>query len=244
MIKFTRMHNFVFLDTETTGTGPKDRLCQLAFKTPTETFCKLYKPPLRIPPEASAVTHITNKMVADCDSFQESEEYPRIKAMLEDPNTIMVCHNAQFDQGMLIKEGIHPTQYICSLKVVRFLDKEARFSQYKLQYLRYFLELEVEAQAHDALGDVLVLEKFTEYLLKEMIKEYGTEEAAIKAMLEISQNPILLSSINFGKHNGKKIADLAIEDPGYLEWLLAQKIQKPDGEEDWIYTLQFHLKKL
>ncbi len=238
------MHNLVFLDTETTGIGPNDRLCQLAFKTAEETYNELFKPPLRIPAEASAVTHITNKMVADKPAFQESEDFSRIKALLEDPSTIMVCHNAQFDEGMLIREGINPSQYICTLKVIRYLDKEAKFTQHKLQYLRYFLELEIEAAAHDALGDVLVLEKFFEYVLEEMIKECGgDEEAAIAKMIEISQNPSLLSMFNFGKHSGKKISDVAVSDPGYLEWLLAQKIQNPNGEEDWIYTLKFYLGK-
>ncbi len=238
------MKTLVFLDTETTGIGPDDRLCQLAFVTEGETYNELFKPPIRIPAEASAVTHITNKMVADKPTFQDSLDYPRIKSLLEDPNTIMVAHNAQFDEAMLVREGIQPSQYICSLKVIRYLDKEAKFTQYKLQYLRYFLEIEIEAAAHDALGDVLVLEKFFDYILEEMKKETGgDEDTAIAKMIEISQNPSLLTSITFGKHNGKKIVEVARIDPGYLEWLLAQKIQNPNGEEDWIYTLKFHLGK-
>jgi DNA polymerase III epsilon subunit-like protein len=239
------MYNFVFLDTETTGTGPGDRLCQLAFKTSDETYNALFNPGRKIPAEASAVTHITNKMVADKPAFKESPDYLRIKELLEDPSTIMICHNAQFDNGMLEREGIKPNAYICSLKVVRYLDKEMKFSQYKLQYLRYFLELEVEAAAHDALGDVLVLEKFFEYVYEEMLKECGgDEEATIQKMLEVSTNPSLLSIFSFGKYAGKKISDVASQDPGYLEWLLNQKLQNPDGEEDWIYTLRFNLKKL
>lgn len=238
------MKTRVFLDTETTGIGPNDRLCQLAFKTANETYNALFKPPLPIPPEASAVTHITNKMVADKPAFRESQDYSRIKVLLEDPESIMICHNAPFDESMLVREGITPSQYICTLKVIRYLDREAKFSQHKLQYLRYFLELEVEAAAHDALGDVLVLEKFFDYVLAEMIQECGgNEDAAIAKMIEISQNPSLLSMINFGKHAGKKISDVAVSDPGYLEWLLAQKMQNPDGEEDWIYTLKHYLKK-
>jgi len=238
------MRNLIFLDTETTGVGPDDRLCQLAFKSATETYNELFKPPLRIPAEASAVTHITNKMVADKPAFLESTDYTRIKSLLEDSSVIMIAHNAPFDDGMLRREGITPAQYICTLKVIRYLDKEAKFTQHKLQYLRYFLELEIEAAAHDALGDVLVLEKFFDYVLEEMIKECGGDEAqAIAKMLEISQNPSLLSMFNFGKHNGKKIADVAQTDPGYLEWLLAQKLQNPNDEEDWIYTLKHHLGK-
>ena len=238
------MFNFIFLDTETTGIGEKDVLCQLAFKTEDQLFCELYKPAIKIPPEASAVTHITNKMVADRPSFQESDDYVQVKTLLEDENSIMVCHNAPFDNSMLVREGITPSQYICTLKLARYLDKEGKLSQYKLQYLRYFLEIEIVAQAHDALGDVLVLEKLFDRLFTSIKKETdGDEVKAIKRMIEISNEPSLLNAINFGKHAGKKIAEIAQSDPGYLEWLLAQKMQKPEGEEDWIYTLKYYLKK-
>ena len=51
------MKKIIFFDTETTGNEPrKDFLCQLAYKTTTETFCELYKPSIPIPPEASVVT--------------------------------------------------------------------------------------------------------------------------------------------------------------------------------------------
>ena len=36
---------FIFLDTETTGTGPEDRLCQIAFKPEGEpAVCELFNP--------------------------------------------------------------------------------------------------------------------------------------------------------------------------------------------------------
>ncbi|MEY2671992.1 MAG: polymerase subunit epsilon [Candidatus Parcubacteria bacterium] len=156
------MKKIVFLDTETTGINATDLLCQLAYKSGDEIFCELYNPGMKIPPEASAVTHISNKMVADKPSFKESGDYKNIKSMLEDDDTIMVAHNAKFDIGMIKKEGIVPAHTICTLRVVRALDKDGKIPQHKLQYLRYFLDIDIEAQAHDALGDVLVLEKLFE----------------------------------------------------------------------------------
>src|SRR3989338_8160265 len=59
------MFKIIFFDTETTGNTENDFICQIAYKTDDENFTGLYKPPTKIPPEASAVHHITNKMVAE-----------------------------------------------------------------------------------------------------------------------------------------------------------------------------------
>lgn len=240
------MKKIIFLDTETTGNEPaKDYLCQLAFKTKDETFSELFQPPISIPPEASAITHITNKMVADKKAFQESNNYGAIKLLLEDPSSVIVAHNAKFDVAIIEKEGIVPANIICTLRVARALDKNNVIPQYKLQYLRYYLDIDIEAEAHDALGDVLVLEKLFERLLHKMMKEDAlTEEQAVEKMIEISGRPSLMNMFSFGKYNGKTIAEVAEIDKGYLEWMLAQKEQNPDNEEDWIYTLKYYLSRL
>src|ERR1035437_8933420 len=108
------MKKLIFRDTETTGNEPaKDYLCQLAFKTEGETFCELFKPPIPIPPEASAVTHITNRHVADKPAFRDSSNYGTIKLMIEDPTAVMVAHNAKFDTAILHNEDIVPAKFIC-----------------------------------------------------------------------------------------------------------------------------------
>ena len=246
MIEYQYMKKIIFFDTETTGNEPKkDFLCQLAYKTGSEVFNELYKPLIPIPPEASAITHITNKMVADKKPFKESDNYGIIKLLFEDPNNVVIAHNAKFDIAIIDKEDIFPSNFICTLRVARYLDKENVIPQYKLQYLRYYLDIEIEAEAHDALGDVLVLEKLFERLLAKIIKEDNiSEEEAINKMIDISSRPSLMNVFNFGKHNGKTVAEVASIDRGYLDWMLAQKEQNPDNEEDWIYTIKYYLGKL
>ncbi len=250
------MKKLIFFDTETTGNTEKDFLCQIAYKTAasaqgsgeprdSETFSGLYKPPVKIPPEASAVHHITNKMVADKIAFGESKDYKRIKKLFEDEDNVVVAHNAQFDLMMIKKEGITPQSFICTLRLARYLDPEGKIDRYNLQYLRYLLELDVEATAHDALGDVLVLEKLFERLKKKMMEDGNLkEEEIISKMIEVSSHPSLLKYINFGKYNGKEVAEITRIDPGYLEWLLKQKEEGDQIDEDWIYTLRHHLGKL
>ena len=240
------MKKIIFFDTETTGNDPKkDFLCQLAFKTKNETFCEFFKPLIPIPPEASAITHITNKMVSDKPAFKQSNNYETIKLLFEDPNSVVVAHNAKFDIAIMANENIFPSNFICTLRVARALDKDNVIPQYKLQYLRYYLDIDIEAEAHDALGDVLVLEKLYERLLAKIMKEDNlTEEKAIEKMIDISSRPSLMTIFNFGKHNGKTVSEVSQIDRNYLDWMLTQKEQNPDNEEDWIYTLKYYLNKL
>jgi len=238
------MQKIIFFDTETTGNTDKDYICQIAYKTGDETFTGLYKPPIKIPPEASAVHHISNKMVTDRPSFSESGDMPKIKKLFEDKNSVVIAHNAPFDLMMIKKEGIEPKSFICTLRLARHLDPEEKIERYNLQYLRYLLDLDVEAQAHDAMGDVLVLEKLYERLKKKVMEQDNiNEEQAINKMIEISSHPSLFRTFKFGKHNGKPISDIAKIDRGYLEWLLAQKLDTDEIDEDWIYTLKHYLLK-
>ena len=247
----------IFFDTETTGNTEKDFLVQISYKVypapggdENEDFTGLYQPPVRIPPEASAVHHITNRMVEGKKSFKESGDLEKIKKLFEDGNSVVVAHNAPFDLLMIKKEGVIPKKFICTLRVARFLDREEKIERYNLQYLRYLLEIEIDAEAHDAMGDVLVLEKLFERLKTKMMSEIPTqggrkltEEEAIEKMVEISSHPSLMHTFKFGKYNGQRIEEVIKADRGYLEWLLAQKLSGDGIDEDWIYTLKYHLEK-
>ncbi|KKQ20683.1 MAG: Exonuclease RNase T and DNA polymerase III [Candidatus Nomurabacteria bacterium GW2011_GWA1_37_20] len=239
------MYKLIFFDTETTGNTEKDFLCQIAYKTDNESYTNLYKPPVKIPPEASAVHHITNKMVAEKESFADSGDLPKIKKLFEDKNSIMVAHNAPFDLLMIKKEGVEPKKFICTLKLARYLDPEEKIGRYNLQYLRYLLDFDIEAQAHDAMGDVLVLEKLFNRLKSKLIEqEKINEDEAIERMIEISSHPLLIKTLNFGKYKGKKMEEVLKIDRGWLKWLLGEKEKSDVIEyEDWIYTLKHYLGK-
>lgn len=233
--------NIYFFDTETTGNTHDDRICQLAIKErdiPTPILNELFKPPMPIPFEASAVHHITNKMVANKPLFRESPRYAEIKTLFESPDTIVVAHNASFDVGMLIAEDIHPTNVICTYKTIHELDAHGEFTQHKLQYLRYALDMELDVPAHDAFADVLVLEQLFAYLLNRIVQAGKTEQEALTEMIRISGEPMFMRELSFGKHKGMRVEDVAHVDPGYLAWLLSEKMKNPAGEEDWIFTLK------
>ncbi len=235
------MENLVFLDTETTGIDILiDRLTQVCYKFRNEIYAEYFKPPVPISIKSMSISHITNKMVDDKEPFIGSKMKSDLEEILKE--NILVAHNAGFDIDILYKEGVVVNRFIDTLKVIKFLDTENEIPEYNLQYLRYFLEFEIEAKAHDAIGDVLVLEKLFQYLYNRMMELYKEGDIAIEKMMEISSKPLLLRLFNYGKHKGKKIEEVLAYDKNYLEWMLEQKLNEQHYDEDWIYTLKYHLK--
>lgn len=241
------MKDILFLDVEATGIEDIDRLIQLAYRYNNIDRNELFKPRVPIKLQAMAVHHVTEAMVADKPEFRGSPTFTEL-AMLSEKDAIFVAHNAKYDLTMLAKEGITFKRHICTLKIARHIDKGDRFENHQLQYLRYFYGVDIVATAHDAFGDIVVLEAVFDHLYRDFVAfEFGeetvSEYAVLTRMVEISQQPSLLTHIRFGKYNGKTIEEVAKSDAGYLEWLLGQKLIKPEGEEDWIFTLRHHLKK-
>lgn len=234
--------SFIILDTETTDRDPDNRLVQLAYKNLAtgEVVNEYFKPPVPITFGAMAVHHITNKMVADKPLFAESEHRRNLQNLLVD--NILVAHNAPFDIQVLKNEGVGIGESLDTLRIARhLLDSE----QYSLQYLRYFLDLNVIASPHDALGDILVLESLFGYL-QDLVKEkfnYSTEEEVLNKLLELNAQPVLMEIINFGKYKGKTFAEVARIDKPYLQWLFGSETQKTEVEQnaELVYTLRHWL---
>jgi DNA polymerase III epsilon subunit-like protein len=152
--------NLIFLDTETTGLTPNDRLIEVAYCLPEREICSQYfMPPCPLGIDAMAVNHITDKMIADAKPFQHSEMYFILQERLQDH--VLVAHNADFDIGMLEREGLRVPRYICTKQVAKELDLAPK---HNLQYLRYSLGLDVEANPHSAAGDVAVLMALYNYI--------------------------------------------------------------------------------
>jgi DNA polymerase III epsilon subunit-like protein len=240
MVYTQTMDELIFLDTETTGNDYLiDKLFQVCYAHQERMHSQYFKPPIPISIKSQAITHVTNKMVADKEPFATSPMRTELIHLLE--THILVAHNAMFDVEILFREGVKTPRYICTLKVARFLDTEGIIPEYNLQYLRYFLDLDITADAHNAEDDVLVLQALFQRQYKHMMKEYGTHETVIEKMLEVSLQPSLFKVFTFGKHKGKKIADVVYEDRAYMEWILEKKLENGVLEDDWVFTLKYHL---
>ncbi len=227
------MNNLLFLDTETTGKDENARLVQLAYKCGQIKANLLFKPPVPISFEAMSVHHITNEMVENKESFIGSDIRNKLQADLN--QVIMVAHNAAFDAEILSREGLKVGKMIDTLKVVQNLFD---LSMYKLQFLRYNFGLDVtQVRAHDAEGDIEVLEALFNYLVHFMVRENPelSQAQIIEKMLEWTEKPVLLRLIGFGKHQGKEFKDIPKD---YLIWLKYQD----NLSEDLKFTINHYLK--
>lgn len=171
-------------------------------------------------------------------------------------NSIIVAHNIDFDKDILQKSGIqYGEKMIDTLKVAKVLWSEGVLLNSKgeapeyvnLQYLRYFFELykitdeqgntEVTT-AHDAFGDVIVLENVF-YSLFEIIKtklSISDEEVLETMMRMTAKEYILIKTMRVGKYRGKSFEEVSTLDRGYLDWMI-----KADFTEDIKYTCKVWL---
>ena len=236
--------SLIFLDTETTDLEPTRRLVQLAYKNPATGVVvnEYFKPPMPISFGAMAIHHVTNEMVADKPVFGDSEVFNQL--VQEIPSTVVVAHNAPFDIEVLKNEGIVVAQAIDTLRLSRHVIEAEHYS---LQFLRYFLGLNITGvNAHDALGDILVLEALYNHLHAVVVEKFKLEpERVVQKMIELSNTPVLLKSFGFGKYRGKTFEEIAATDMGYLDWLFGSESAKNPAEqnEDLMVTLRHYCGK-
>ncbi len=245
------MAKFVILDTETTGAGENDRIIQLGYMVlepskPVVVYNDFCTTDVPISIGAMEVHGITPEMIANKVPCTQTNAYRALET-LNDESNYLIIHNAPFDMGMLEREG-----FTCKMRLIDTLrcakhvfdDHEA----HRLQYFRYAMELYkeeadeakalgIEVKAHDAIGDVLVLKLFLTKL-KEAVMAKFPGENPIEKMVALTKVPVEVKTFRFGKYRGKAIADVALEDAGYLRWMQGNM----ELDDDMKYTLGKLLK--
>lgn len=184
----------------------------------------LVSPDRPIGHEAMAIHHITEAMV---------EGKPRIAKVIGryHGSPYYVAHNAAFDRRMLPE--MHG-QWICTVKLARKLYPGLKYSN---QYLRYALNLAVTLPEglypHRALYDCYV----TAALLMKIIDDSGW---SAEEMAALSNQATLITTFKFGKYRGQSMERVALEDPGYLKWMLNNL---KDLSGDMRFSIQHYLKQ-
>ena len=233
---------FTFIDTETTGVVPgEDRICEIALVriqgNDVRTFHSLVNPGISIPPQASAVHHITDEMVA---SSPKLFDLAATIARLVD-GAIVVAHHAHFDRVMLAAElgtEVDAWQWLCSCRLARHLLPGA--PSYSNQVLRYWLKTNPSSAglgAHRAIDDVYVsIETFRHLLVRASL--LGLNRA--DDLLQLAASPIQVATMPFGAHEGTRLSDLPHD---YVAWALG-KVPNRKGITDLDPDLRWSLEQV
>ncbi|MFK5937631.1 MAG: exonuclease domain-containing protein [Sulfurimonas sp.] len=233
----------IFLDLETTGLEQNDKVCSIGVINAQTQECKyeLINEGKKMPALASSINHITTEMIKDKPAFKESEIYAYLMQNNSAKNTL-VGHNIKFDLDKLLGLGfIWQGDIIDTLRVTKHLIPECEL--FSLQVLRYELKLYKDEEqeklklgikdalvAHNALSDALVNKLLFEYLL---------DIANVEKMKELSFKNVLIQKFSFGKHKGKYIEEICINDRSYVEWMLSPVT---DIDEDIKYSINYYLQ--
>jgi len=219
------MSKIIILDTETTGVTEEDRIIQLSYLVTDlngkveEIHNEFCQAPLPSKFDAMAIHHITPEQLEGKPTCQELVGFSRLHE-LNNPENIIIIQSADFDLGMLAKEGFESKmKLVDTFRIHRYFYHE---DPHGLQYNRYALglykkeaqqmvDLGVQIAAHDALGDVIVLKNFYDHLL-------GNHEQDL--MIEMCSKPILMEIMPFGKHKGKRIEEVALMERRSLSYML------------------------
>jgi len=233
----------IFLDIETTGLEQNDKIVSIALlnAATNEYKYELVNEGKKIPAEASSIHHITNEMIKGKPSFLKSEIYTYLQKHNSQENVI-VAHNSKFDLRTLTSSGfVWQGGIIDTLRVTKHLIPECEL--FSLQILRYELRLYKQEEAlkkkygikdalfaHHALSDALVVALLFAYL---------KDLASVDEMELLSRKNVLLEKMNFGKHKGKYIEEIAQNDRAYLEWMLNTL---SDIDDDLQYSIKHYLQ--
>lgn len=237
-LKFER--DIVFLDFEATGTDPaRDRIVQLAFVRllpggDRRIMEQLVNPEVPIPPEATAIHHITDEMVRDQPRFRDIAT--KVQEFLADAD-IGGFGVLRYDVPLLVAElrraGIwfdpSDRRIVDALILYHRLEPRNLSAAYK-----FYCGKKLEG-AHSAKADA---EAALEVLLAQVERYQGRPDAPnlpqdVSGLSEICSagDPKNVDSrgkfvwrfgavtFNFGKHQTRSLEDVVKTDRSYVEWL-------------------------
>ncbi len=213
------------VDTETSGLSKDDKLVEFALVMlengkVIETHESLVNPGIEIPPEASAVHHLTNDDVANAMPHEMAQKF--ITEWLYEAD-VVAAHNLAFDVKFLPE--LKGKQKVCTFRTAKHLVEAPSYSNQALRYrLKLKPELPTHLAPHRALYDSLV----TAELFNHLVGIAGS----IQTLIDLTAKPVIAQKISFGKHAGQAFKDLPLS---YLHWLANLE----GKDDDFIATVRY-----
>ncbi len=224
----------IFFDLETTGTNiTQDRIVEISMikvmpNGEEQEYTIRVNPQMHIPPEATAVHHISDEDVADCRTFKMlAKELAQIFTGCD----IAGFNSNRFDIPMLDQEFQRAGVKFDFTKP-RFVDVQTIFHKKEQRTLiaayKFYCGKNLE-EAHSSNADT----RATYEVLKAQLDRYPDLPNEIEALSEYSSlnrnvdlaGRIIYNSdhqevINFGKYKGRLVEEVLQRDPGYYSWVL------------------------
>lgn len=226
----------VFFDLETTGTNiTHDRIVEISIvkvypdKEEIKTYTQRINPGIPIPPEATAVHHISDDDVKDAPKFSDIAN-----GIAE---TFKGCDIAgfnsnKFDLPLLIEEMTR-AHVILDIRRANLIDVQTIFHKKEPRNLtaayKFYCSKDLEG-AHSALADTIA----TYEVFKAQLEKYDDLPDTIEGIAEFSaygNNVDLMGRfvrddkkqiiVNFGKHKGKPLLKVLKEEPSFYDWMIS-----------------------
>lgn len=207
-----------------------------------------------MPPAASAVTGISNRMIAHADVFGSNVH--EVLSMLDVNLPIWVAHNVKYDRTVMslnLQMAIpelaqvidQQVTWLCTLRLARHTWPQA--VSFQQNYLRYWLDLPVSDSVgvHRAGADVVTCGALLQRICADLIEQNRLDIHMPLApqLTELCASAIPVITWPFGKHKGKLIVDL---DTDYLLWCVdnmnSLNHTDPDFDMDLYESVRINLE--
>ncbi len=224
----------VFFDVETTGLDvAKDRVVEICIlkvmpNGDEETKTRRVNPTIPISEEACRIHGISNDDVKDCPTFREIAK--SLATYLEGCD-IAGYNSMNFDIPILAEEFLRAGIEF-DFRKRKLIDVQTIFFKMEPRTLtgayKFYCDKDLK-DAHSAEADThatyeVLQSQLERYADLKNDANYLAEFSQRKRMLDYSGRFILNEKdeaiINFGKHKGKKVADVLAEEPSYYSWMM------------------------
>ncbi|MCI2082545.1 MAG: 3'-5' exonuclease [Bacteroidales bacterium] len=225
----------LFFDLESTGLDvAKDRIVEISCVKVypdghEEVKTRRINPTIPIPPEATAIHHITNDDVKDCPTFKQ---VAKSLAQWIGKSDIAGYNSLKYDIPLLNEEFLR-AEISFDFRKRHLLDVQNIFHKMEQRTLiaayKFYCNKDLTA-AHSAEGDT----EATYEVLKAQLDRYPNDlkndvsflanfstktknaDYAGRIIYNDKDQPIF----NFGKHKGKLVTDILKSEPSYYDWMM------------------------
>ena len=232
-MKLSLKKAIIFFDLETTGTSiTNDRIVEISLlkvMPNQETISRSHRinPGMPIPPEATAVHHISDADVASCPTFKAKAK--EIAEFFKGCD-IAGYNSNKFDVPMLAEE-FYRAGVDFDFSKVNFIDVQTIFHKKEQRTLtaayRFYCDKDLEG-AHSAAADTnatfeVLLAQLDRYpdlpTDVEGLSRFSSFNRNVDLMGRIVYNDQGIETINFGKYKGHTVKEIFERDKSYFDWI-------------------------